>query len=131
MIQKNRTILVVVLIILATLVFLWFLTIITLPVKAQTIEPVSSSLIKVYETGWPYEDLPDEARRNIRVCFLGQVYEYGNDCNTIEDFFRSAFADDMRFNQVVLLVAYLNLQRNQLIFFYMYEDWREQKKLAI
>ena len=105
---------------IAVIILIWS----TMPSKAQAIETVPGQLIKVYETKIPYyEYLSDEGRKCIRICFVGQVYEYGNDCNTIEDFFRLAFKDDMRFNDVVLLVAYLNLQRNQLIFFYIYEDW--------
>lgn len=100
----------------------------SIPSKAQTIEAVLGQLIKVYETEWPYEKLSDEARLYVRICFMENVYEYGNDCNSINDFFRLAFADDMRFNQVVLLVAYLNSQRNQLTFFYIYEDWLAQTK---
>lgn len=89
----------------------------------QAIEATSEQLIKVYETELPYECLSDEARKSIRACFVDRVYKYGNDCNTIEDFFRLAFADDTEFNKVVLLVAYLNLRTSQLIFFYIYEDW--------
>ena len=91
--------------------------------KAQAIETTSGQLIKVYETELPYEYLSDVGRRSIRICFLGQVYEYGNTYNTIEDLFRLTFADDKRFNEVILLVAYLSLERNQLIFFYIYKDW--------
>ncbi len=93
------------------------------PVKAQAIETVPGQLIKVYETELPYEFLSDDARRFIRICFLGQIYEYGNNWNTIDDFFRLALSNDEKFDEVVLLVAYLNLPRNQLIFFYIYKDW--------
>ncbi len=101
--------------------------------KAQAIETVPGQLIKVYETELPYEDLPDSTRRYIRICFLGDVHEYGVGWNSIEELFQVAlsYADDMRFDDVVLLVAYLNLQRNQLIFFYIHKDWLVHIKPAV
>lgn len=115
---------------IAVVLLVWALP--TTPSEVQAIETTSESLIKVYETKIPYyEYLSDRARRSIRICFLGQVYEYGNDYNAIDNFFRLAFADDTRFHQVFLLVAYLNLSRNQLIFFYIHKDWLAQIEVAV
>ena len=106
--------------------FMWFAA--TTSSKAQAIEAVSSQLIRVYETSLPYEDFSNETRKEIRICFLGNVHEYDMG---IDDLFRLAFADDIRFNKVILLIAYLNLQRNQLVFFYIWEGWLLQIKPAI
>jgi len=81
-------------------------------------------LIKVYETSQSYRDISDEARRDIRMCFLGNVHEYGPGWNSINDLFQVALGlADNTLKEVVLLVAYLNFQRNQLIFFYIWKGW--------
>ena len=116
-------------VIIAIIVLIW--STYCIPSKAQAIETVPGQLIKVYETSLPYEDLPDETRKNIRMCFLGNVHEYRVSWNSIDAFFRLALADDTRFKGVVLLVAYLNLQRDQLIFFYIHKDWLVHIKLAL
>lgn len=101
--------------------------------QAQAIETIPGQLIKVYETELPYENLSDETRKETRICFLGNVHEYDADWNSIEELFQVSlsYADDMRFNEAVLLVVYLNLQRDQLIFFYIYEEWLVQIEVAI
>ncbi len=114
---------------IAVIVLIWS----TMPSKAQAIETVPGQLIKVYETELPYEYLSDEGRKCIRICFLGNIHEYGVGWNSIEELFQVSlsYIDDKRFNEAVLLVAYLNLERDQLIFFYIYKDWLAHIKPAI